>query len=110
MSNMISGSAIMDTCVLVIASNDKIPQPQTYEHLQAVESIDIDSEVSYALTFELEFVGNTYNEIHQNITDTTFAVLSNSCSYPLEYLFWYVVIVFMFSWSEFICCCILIIN
>lgn len=41
MANMISGSAIMDTCVLVIASNDQIPQPQTYEHLQAVESVDI---------------------------------------------------------------------
>ena len=36
MSNMISGSAIMDSCVLVIAGTDKIPQPQTYEHLQAV--------------------------------------------------------------------------
>lgn len=42
MSNMISGSAIMDTCVLVVACNDKVPQPQTYEHLQAVENADID--------------------------------------------------------------------
>jgi len=41
MSNMISGSAIMDSCVLVIASNDKIPQPQTYEHLQAVQNVNI---------------------------------------------------------------------
>ncbi len=42
MSNMINGSAVMDACVLVIATNEVIPQPQTYEHLQAVESIDID--------------------------------------------------------------------
>ena len=31
MSNMINGTAVMDACVLVIASNEQIPQPQTYE-------------------------------------------------------------------------------
>ena len=41
MSNMINGSAVMDASVLVIATNEKIPQPQTFEHLQAVESLNI---------------------------------------------------------------------
>jgi len=42
MSNMISGSAVMNACILVIASNENIPQPQTYEHFEAVKNIDID--------------------------------------------------------------------
>lgn len=41
MSNMISGSAVMNSCVLVIASNENIPQPQTFEHFEAVKNIDI---------------------------------------------------------------------
>lgn len=42
MSNMISGAAVMNACILVIASNEKIPQPQTYEHFEAVKNVDID--------------------------------------------------------------------
>ena len=41
MSNMISGSAVMDCSILVIASNENIPQPQTYDHFEAVKSVDI---------------------------------------------------------------------
>ena len=41
MANMMSGSALMDACVLVIASNEHIPQPQTREHLNVVEKIGI---------------------------------------------------------------------
>ena len=41
MANMISGSAVMDACCMVIASDQSIPQPQTYEHLQAVQNANI---------------------------------------------------------------------
>jgi translation initiation factor 2 subunit 3 len=41
MSNMISGAAVMHACILVIASNEPIPQPQTYEHFQAVKNVNI---------------------------------------------------------------------
>jgi hypothetical protein len=41
-------------------------------------SVDIDSEVSYKLTIELEFFGNTYTDIHENISDTSIGVSSNS--------------------------------
>lgn len=41
MSNMISGSAVMNACILVIASNENIPQPQTYEHFEAIKNTDI---------------------------------------------------------------------
>jgi len=37
MATMLSGAAIMDGAVLVIAANEKCPQPQTREHLAALE-------------------------------------------------------------------------
>jgi len=42
------------------------------------KSNDVDSDVTYNLTIELEFFGNTYTDIHENISDTTIGVSSNS--------------------------------
>src|ERR1051326_6117571 len=39
MAIMLSGAAIMDGAVLLVAANDKCPQPQTREHLQALEIV-----------------------------------------------------------------------
>ncbi len=37
MATMISGSAVMDAAVLVVAADEKCPQPQTIEHLKTLE-------------------------------------------------------------------------
>ena len=37
MAKMLSGAAIMDAAILIIAANEKCPQPQTREHLSALE-------------------------------------------------------------------------
>ena len=42
------------------------------------ESYDVDSDVTYRLTIELEFFGNTYTDVHDNISDTTISISSNS--------------------------------
>ena len=42
------------------------------------KSNDIDSEITYNLTIKLEFFGNTYTDIHENISDTTIGISSNS--------------------------------
>ena len=42
------------------------------------ESSDVDSDVTYTLTIELESFGNTYTDVHENITDTTISISSNS--------------------------------
>jgi len=39
MATMISGAAIMDGAILLIAANESCPQPQTEEHLMALEII-----------------------------------------------------------------------
>ncbi|MBD3387652.1 MAG: translation initiation factor IF-2 subunit gamma [Candidatus Altiarchaeales archaeon] len=41
MATMLSGAAIMDGALLVIAANEKCPQPQTAEHLTALDSLGI---------------------------------------------------------------------
>ncbi len=39
MANMLSGAALMDGSLLVIAANEKVPQPQTAEHLAALDML-----------------------------------------------------------------------
>ena len=41
MANMLSGGALMDGSILVIAANGKVPQPQTREHLLALQVLGI---------------------------------------------------------------------
>jgi translation initiation factor 2 subunit 3 len=45
MANMLSGAAIMDGAIVVIAANEPVPQPQTKEHVQALRMIGVDKVV-----------------------------------------------------------------
>ena len=45
MATMLSGAAIMDGAVLVIGANEPVPQPQTEEHLMALDIIGIENVV-----------------------------------------------------------------
>ncbi len=42
MATMLSGAAVMDGALLVIAADEHCPQPQTREHLAAIEIVGID--------------------------------------------------------------------
>ncbi|KRX11052.1 Translation protein, beta-barrel domain [Pseudocohnilembus persalinus] len=37
MSTMLTGAAVMDAAILLVAGNMECPQPQTYEHLRAIQ-------------------------------------------------------------------------
>lgn len=41
MANMLSGAALMDGAILVTAANEKVPQPQTREHMLALQTLGI---------------------------------------------------------------------
>ncbi|MDY6817663.1 MAG: translation initiation factor IF-2 subunit gamma, partial [Halobacteriales archaeon] len=43
MATMLSGAAIMDGAVLVVSADEPVPQPQTEEHLMALDIIGIDN-------------------------------------------------------------------
>ncbi|MCP8308268.1 MAG: translation initiation factor IF-2 subunit gamma [archaeon] len=41
MTNMLSGAALMDGAILVIATDERVPQPQTREHLLALQMLGL---------------------------------------------------------------------
>ncbi|MFB6291952.1 MAG: translation initiation factor IF-2 subunit gamma, partial [Candidatus Nanohaloarchaea archaeon] len=43
MANVLSGAAIMDGAILLIAADEECPQPQTREHLAALDIIGVDN-------------------------------------------------------------------
>ena len=76
MANMLSGSALMDGALLVIAANEKVPKPQTKEHLLALETLGIKQIVLVQNKIDLisykEAMSN-YNEITKFVKDTNAA-------------------------------------
>lgn len=41
MATMLAGAAVMDSALLLVAGNQPCPQPQTSEHLAAVEIMNL---------------------------------------------------------------------
>ncbi len=68
MATMLAGSSIMNGALLVIAANEKCPQPQTREHLTALEIMGIKSIVVAQNKIDLvtrDRAVENYNEIKQ---------------------------------------------
>ncbi len=66
MAVVISGAAIMDGALLLIAANEKCPQPQTEEHLMALDTTDIKNIVIVQNKIDLvnrEEAVENYNQI-----------------------------------------------
>ncbi len=73
MATMISGAAIMDGAMLVIAANESCPQPQTKEHLMALEIIGTRNLVVAQNKIELvprEKALENYNQIKEFLAGT----------------------------------------
>ncbi len=73
MATMISGAAIMDGAVLVIAANEPCPQPQTKEHLIALDIIGVHNVVVAQNKIELisrEKVMQNYRHIKEFLAGT----------------------------------------
>jgi translation initiation factor 2 subunit 3 len=43
MATMLNGAAVMDAALLLVAANESCPQPQTSEHLAAVEIMKLEN-------------------------------------------------------------------
>jgi len=73
MATMISGAAIMDGAMLVIAANEPCPQPQTKEHLMALNLIGVRNVVVAQNKIELvsrEKVMQNYQQIKEFLSGT----------------------------------------
>jgi len=75
MATMLAGSAIMDGALLLIAANEKCPQPQTREHLVALQIVGIKKVVivqnKIDLVTEQEALEN-YKQIKEFVKGTEF--------------------------------------
>ncbi|WMW25513.1 translation initiation factor IF-2 subunit gamma [Methanolobus sediminis] len=73
MATMLSGAAIMDGAILVIAANETCPQPQTKEHLMALNIIGIENLVIVQNKIDLvpkEKVIEHYHQIKEFVKGT----------------------------------------
>ena len=84
MATMISGAAIMDCALLLVAANEKCPQPQTIEHLKTLEISGIDNVIIIQNKIDLvtrEDAISNYHEIKKFLSTTKY---KNSPIIPLS--------------------------
>ena len=73
MATMLSGAALMDGALLLIAANERCPQPQTKEHLMALSIIGIDKIVIVQNKIDIvtrEQAMQNYKEIKEFVKGT----------------------------------------
>jgi len=73
MATMLSGAAIMDAAILLIAANEKCPQPQTEEHLMALDIVGIKNIIIIQNKIDLlsaEQAKKNYEEIKEFVKGT----------------------------------------
>ncbi|MDC0153486.1 translation initiation factor IF-2 subunit gamma [Nitrosopumilus sp.] len=76
MANMLSGSALMDGALLLVAANEQVPKPQTKEHLLALQTLGIQQIV--VLQNKVDLVA--YDEVMTNYKDITKFVKGTNAS------------------------------
>jgi len=84
MATMLSGAAIMDGALLLVAANEQCPQPQTREHLMALELMGINKIVIVQNKIDLaskERVLENYNQIKEFIKGT---IAENASIIPIS--------------------------
>ena len=73
MTTMLSGAAVMDGAILVIAADEPCPQPQTREHLAAITIIGLEKLIIVQNKIDLvtrEDAIKNYNEIRRFVSGT----------------------------------------
>jgi translation initiation factor 2 subunit 3 len=73
MATMLSGAALMDGAVLVVSANEPVPQPQTEEHLMALDIIGIENIVIAQNKVDLvdaEQARENYEQIQEFVSGT----------------------------------------
>ena len=74
MATVLSGASIMDGAILVIAANERCPQPQTREHLTALEVVGIKNVIIVQTKVDLvseEKALENYKQIKQFVAGTS---------------------------------------
>ncbi|MFW6310926.1 MAG: translation initiation factor IF-2 subunit gamma [Nanoarchaeota archaeon] len=75
MATMLAGTTVMDGAVLLVAANENCPQPQTREHLMALEISGIKNVIIAQNKIDLvdnERAIKNYNQIKEFLSDTAY--------------------------------------
>lgn len=67
MATMLNGAAVMDSALLLVAANEPCPQPQTSEHLAAVEIMNLRNIIILQNKIDLVIKDNTALEQSETI-------------------------------------------
>lgn len=84
MATVLTGASLMDGAILLIAANEKCPQPQTREHLTALEVVGIKNVIIVQSKIDLatkEQAMENYNQIKEFIADS---VIENALIIPVS--------------------------
>jgi len=90
MATMLAGATIMDGALLLIAANEECPQPQTREHVQALEIIGIKNVIVIQNKVDLideEKAKHNFNQIKEYLSKTPFKdapIIPVSAQYKLN--------------------------
>jgi translation initiation factor 2 subunit 3 len=74
MATMLSGASIMDGAILVVAANEKVPMPQTREHIAAMDIIGMENVIVCQNKIELvteKAALTNYKDLKKFISTTT---------------------------------------
>ncbi len=96
MATMLSGAAIMDGALLIIAANEKCPQPQTKEHLMALDVIGVKKVIVVQNKIDIvteQQAEKSYGEIKEFVKGTVaegcpIIPISAHHNINLDYLVW----------------------
>ena len=67
MATMLNGAAVMDAALLLVAANVPCPQPQTSEHLAAVENMDVKNIIIVQNKIDIVIKDNTAKDQYKQI-------------------------------------------
>jgi len=80
MATMLSGAAIMDAALLLVAANEQCPQPQTEEHLMALSIIGVKNIIIVQNKIDLvskEDALKNYKQIKEFVKENTISISSS---------------------------------
>ena len=97
MATMLNGASVMDAALLLVAANIQCPQPQTREHLAAVENMDLENIIIVQNKIDLikeEAAKENYNQIKAFVKGTKAAKspvipISAQYKYNIEAVIYY---------------------
>lgn len=84
MATVLTGASLMDGAILLIAANEKCPQPQTREHLKALEVVGIKNVIIVQSKIDLvtkEQAMENYNQIKEFVKGS---IIENSPIIPVS--------------------------